>query len=85
MSTEYYPVKPIIFEDLKKAYKGFRVDETAEATSNSICLTDGKSFLWAHNLPEGTRFTEHGVNDASNLLKAISKAFKTKIISEWEK
>jgi hypothetical protein len=57
-----------------------------DTTSNSRCLTDGRTFLWIYCDDDGlvSTITRHGGNAPQRILQAISEKFDVDIVSEYE-
>ena len=91
MSTTYIPLKPISFAQLFDGrLEPFGIREHVhpkDTTKNERCLTDEESFLWVYRSRDGavggfTRWRHNGM--PIGILEAISRVFRTRIISEHE-
>jgi len=89
MSTDYITAERILFADLFDGrLKRFGVREHInELTSDtSRCLTDGRNYLWAYTVRNGTLsgLVRYAGNASSRILEAIADTFDTDIFSEYE-
>lgn len=88
MSTEYVPVKPILYDRLWEDIEtiGFREAGEEEDDPGLGCITDGVNCLHVHYCPtsRGATFTRYGRNDVYAILEAIAAHFQTEIISEHD-
>ena len=89
MSINFITMKTIAFSELfdgrleKFVISGVITDPT---TSDVRCLTDGRNYLWAYEGDNGTLagVRRWGHNAPGKILSAISEAFDTDIVSEYE-
>ncbi len=89
MSTDSITAERILFADLFDGrLKRFGVREHInELTSDtSRCLTDGRNYLWAYTVRNGTLsgLVRYAGNASSRILEAIADTFDTDIFSEYE-
>ncbi len=85
MSIDYFPDRPIPFEELKDV-PGIKVEETEESNArNAVVLFDGDSYVWAFKTSSGnTQLTRFGRNNEDNILEKLQKYFQIDILSEYE-
>lgn len=89
MSTEYATLKKILACDLFDGRLGrFNVFEhlNDEANETKRCLSDSRNYVWVHIDANGfvACITRYGRNAPRKILDAISDAFDTDIVSEYE-
>jgi len=85
MSCDYFPEKPIPFNNLKNV-QGIQVHTTSESTArNAVVLFDGENYVWAFKTSSGhAQFTSFGLNDESRIISLLEEHFQTSLPSEHE-
>src|SRR6516165_7790930 len=90
MSTDFVSLKKIAARDLFDGrLEEFGVLEHVkpdETTETKRCLTDGRNYLWVYINNEGfvACFSRYGGNAPGKILSAITDAFDTDIVSEYQ-
>ena len=88
MSTNYFPKKPLRFDDLFDGrLKSLGVTEAVseESKPDARPLTDGANVIWMYRDPKGfVSATRFGQNDPTFILSAIEQKFGVGWVDEFD-
>lgn len=90
MSTNYITPKTTkTFQDLKKDLLGNRIEgifksESKQETPTQLCVTDGKSYIWAYDEDPGVTFERYGRQDLDKILDILEAWLDQELIDEYD-
>lgn len=88
MSTCYLPSTRIDFDGLRAGLpmSGLTEDLNPQSSEGSLCLTDGRSYLWSFSrgTAGGTLFVRYGENDVEGILTRLAEHFETEFFGEYD-